>query len=146
MILKIFSPKNSANQLAFLTQNKAKLCKILIITLFFLEKNAIFCRNMSKIAENCDHNIDPRIFKDLYNTFFDAKHHNKLQIMVQNHGKYYQQIYVDQFPKLGDPDRRRRAIGSFIKTRSSSSQVTIINIHSRLIPSPDLSASHRGQV
>jgi hypothetical protein len=27
---------------------------------FFLNKNAIFfLRNMSKIAENCDHNIDP---------------------------------------------------------------------------------------
>jgi hypothetical protein len=45
--------------LAFLTQNKAKLCKILIITLLF-EKNAIFCRKLAKIAENCDHNIDPR--------------------------------------------------------------------------------------
>jgi hypothetical protein len=33
-------------KLAFLTQNKAKICKILIITLVF-EKNAIF------FAENC---------------------------------------------------------------------------------------------
>jgi hypothetical protein len=41
MILKIFSPKNSAKKLAFLTQIKGKLCKILIITLVF-EKNAIF--------------------------------------------------------------------------------------------------------
>jgi hypothetical protein len=39
--------------LAFLTQNKAKLCKILIITLV-LKKNANF------FAENCDHNIGPR--------------------------------------------------------------------------------------
>jgi hypothetical protein len=54
MILKIFSPK----KLAFLTQNKAKLCKILVITLVF-EKNANFCRKLAKIAENCDHNIDP---------------------------------------------------------------------------------------
>jgi hypothetical protein len=30
----------------------------LIITLVF-EKNAIFCRKLAKIAENCDHNIDP---------------------------------------------------------------------------------------
>jgi hypothetical protein len=29
MIIKIFSPKNSAKKLAFLTPNKAKLCKIL---------------------------------------------------------------------------------------------------------------------
>jgi hypothetical protein len=42
----------------FLTQNMVKLCKHLIITLVF-EKNAIFCRKLSKIAENCDHNIDP---------------------------------------------------------------------------------------
>jgi hypothetical protein len=46
MILKIFSPKNAAKKLAFFTQNKAKLCKILIITLVF-EKNANF------FAENC---------------------------------------------------------------------------------------------
>jgi hypothetical protein len=50
MISKIF--------LAFLTQNKAKLCKLLIITLVF-EKNAIFCRKLSKIAKKCDHNIYP---------------------------------------------------------------------------------------
>jgi hypothetical protein len=46
MILKIFSPKNLAKKLTFLTQNKAKLWKILIITLIF-EKNANF------FAENC---------------------------------------------------------------------------------------------
>jgi hypothetical protein len=46
MIFKIFSPKNSEKKLAFLTQNKAKLCKMLIITLVF-EKNANF------FAENC---------------------------------------------------------------------------------------------
>jgi UDP-N-acetylglucosamine pyrophosphorylase len=42
--------------MAFLTQNKAKLFKNLIITLVF-EKNAIFS---PKIAENCDHKINPR--------------------------------------------------------------------------------------
>jgi hypothetical protein len=41
MILKIFSPKKLAKIFAFLTQNKAKLCKNLIITLVF-EKNANF--------------------------------------------------------------------------------------------------------
>jgi hypothetical protein len=41
MILKYFSPEKIAKKLAFLTQSKAKLCKILIITLVF-EKNAIF--------------------------------------------------------------------------------------------------------
>jgi hypothetical protein len=59
MIFKIFSPKMSAKKMAFLTQNKAKICKILIITLVF-EKNAnFFRRKLAKIAENCDHNIDP---------------------------------------------------------------------------------------
>jgi hypothetical protein len=56
--LNIFDKKFS-KKLAFLTQNKAKLWKILIITLVF-EKNANFFRQkLSKIAENCDHNIDP---------------------------------------------------------------------------------------
>jgi hypothetical protein len=41
MIFKIFSPKKSAKKLAFLTPSKAKLCKILIVTLVF-EKNANF--------------------------------------------------------------------------------------------------------
>jgi hypothetical protein len=48
MIFKIFSLNNSAKKLAVLTQNKAKLCKILIISLVF-EKNAIFS---PKIVEN----------------------------------------------------------------------------------------------
>jgi hypothetical protein len=47
--------------MAFLTQNKAKLCKILIITLFFLEKRQFFRRKLGQIAENCDHNIDPGV-------------------------------------------------------------------------------------
>jgi hypothetical protein len=56
--LKIFSPKNSAKKWRFFTQNKAKICEILIITWVF-EKNAnFFRRKLSKIAENCDHNID----------------------------------------------------------------------------------------
>jgi hypothetical protein len=48
MIFKIFSPKISAKKLAFLTQNKAKICEILIITLVF-EKNAnFFAENFRK--------------------------------------------------------------------------------------------------
>jgi hypothetical protein len=47
MILKIFSPKNSAKKLAFLTPNKAKICKILIITSVF-EKNANFLPKIGK--------------------------------------------------------------------------------------------------
>jgi hypothetical protein len=60
MILKIFSSKKIAKNLAFFTQNKAKLCKILTITLFFEKKRQFFRRKLSKIAENCDHNIDGR--------------------------------------------------------------------------------------
>jgi hypothetical protein len=70
MIFKIFSPKNSATKLALLTQNKAKICKLLIITLVF-EKNANFPpENCQKIAEN--HNIDPRLdfFLHFYVYFF----------------------------------------------------------------------------
>jgi hypothetical protein len=59
MILKIFSPKKFAKNLAFLTRNKAKFGKKFIITLVF-KKNANFFRpKLGKIAENCDHNIDP---------------------------------------------------------------------------------------
>jgi hypothetical protein len=58
MIFEIFSPKNFAKNWRFLLQNKAKLFNISIITLV-LEKNAIFCRKLAKIAENCDHNFDP---------------------------------------------------------------------------------------
>jgi hypothetical protein len=43
-----------------LTQNKGKLGKILIITLVFEENANFFRRKLAKIAENCDHNIDPR--------------------------------------------------------------------------------------
>jgi hypothetical protein len=55
MLFKIFSPK----KLAFFTQNKAKICKIVIITLAFEKKRQFFSRKLAKIAENCDHNIDP---------------------------------------------------------------------------------------
>jgi hypothetical protein len=57
MILKIFSSKKIETKLAFLTHNKSKM---LIITLV-LRKRQIFRRKLAKIAENCDHNIDPRL-------------------------------------------------------------------------------------
>jgi hypothetical protein len=63
MILKIFSPKNFKKRLAFLTQNKGKFKKKFNITLVF-EKNAIFAEKVGKIAENCDHNIDPCVCKN----------------------------------------------------------------------------------
>jgi hypothetical protein len=47
-LLNIFAEK-FGKKLAFLTQNKAKLCKNVIITLVF-EKNAIFCRKSQTIV------------------------------------------------------------------------------------------------
>jgi hypothetical protein len=45
-------------KVAFLTQNKAKLCKKIDHNIGFREK-LNFCGKLLKIAENCDHNIDP---------------------------------------------------------------------------------------
>jgi hypothetical protein len=59
MIFRIFSPKKFANILAFFALTTANFCKNLIITLIF-EKTPIFCRKLAKIAENCDHKINPR--------------------------------------------------------------------------------------
>jgi hypothetical protein len=58
---KIFSPKNSAKKLAFLTRNKAELCKKFDHNIGFWEKRHFFRQKLSKIAENCDHNIGPRL-------------------------------------------------------------------------------------
>jgi hypothetical protein len=58
----IFAEKFSENIGPFLTENNV-LAKIVIITLVY-EKNAkFFCRKWVKIAENCDHNIDPYLDK-----------------------------------------------------------------------------------
>jgi hypothetical protein len=48
MIFKIFLPKKIGKKLAFLTQNKAKLCKILIMTLVFEKKANFFAENCQK--------------------------------------------------------------------------------------------------
>jgi hypothetical protein len=53
MILKIFSPKAFVKILAFLLKLLLVFAKIVIITL-------VFEKNLAKIAENCDHNINPR--------------------------------------------------------------------------------------
>jgi hypothetical protein len=59
MIFKIFSPKTLAKKLTFFSQTTASFCKVGIVTLVF-KKNAKFFRPKSgKIAENCDHKIDP---------------------------------------------------------------------------------------
>jgi hypothetical protein len=58
-ILKIFSLKNRR----FLLKNTAEFCEKWIITLVFLRKTQFFRRTLAKIADNCDHNIDPYDFR-----------------------------------------------------------------------------------
>jgi hypothetical protein len=48
MILKIFSPKKSAKKLAFLSQNKAKFCKILTTTLVLEKQRQFFSPKIVK--------------------------------------------------------------------------------------------------
>jgi hypothetical protein len=56
--LNIFSEK-IGKKFAFLTQNKAELhMQKFDHNIVFLEKRHFFCRKLSKIAENCGHNID----------------------------------------------------------------------------------------
>jgi hypothetical protein len=59
MILKIFSPKNLAKISSFFAQTAATFCKNLIATLVFVKKRQFYRLKLAKIAENCDHNIDP---------------------------------------------------------------------------------------
>jgi hypothetical protein len=70
LFFNIFAEKFSEKM--FLTQNKGKLCKILIITLVF-EKNANFftenCRKSQKIVTN---NIDPRLGNCLRESVFSS--------------------------------------------------------------------------
>jgi hypothetical protein len=59
MILKIFSQKKIAKKLAFLTQNTLNYANFLSKH-WIMRKTPFFRRKLAKIAENCDHNIDPR--------------------------------------------------------------------------------------
>jgi hypothetical protein len=58
MILKIFLPKN-LECWRFLLKLLLVFTKNVIITLVFEKKSQFFRRKLAKIAENCDHNIDP---------------------------------------------------------------------------------------
>jgi hypothetical protein len=66
VMIKKISTKNLRKNLCFFCSNHRLFCKNLVITMVF-EKNAHFFRRKSaKIAENCDHNIDPcLLFKNL---------------------------------------------------------------------------------
>jgi hypothetical protein len=55
---KYFPPKMA--EIGVSDSNRAKLCKNLMITLVFEKKRHFLRRKLSKIAEICYHNIDPR--------------------------------------------------------------------------------------
>jgi hypothetical protein len=60
MIFKIFSPNNSAKEWRFWHRTKlnyATFCS----WHWFSRKRQFFRRKLSKIADNCDHNIEPRL-------------------------------------------------------------------------------------
>jgi hypothetical protein len=62
-ILKIFSPKHLAKKWRFLLKlHPASFCENVITTKYiFSRKTPIFYRRkLAKIAEHCDHNIEPR--------------------------------------------------------------------------------------
>jgi hypothetical protein len=65
IILKIFSPKIFAKKYAFFEQYAASFAK-LDHNIGFQEKRQFFPR---KMAENCDHNIDPCFLNNLKHFF-----------------------------------------------------------------------------
>jgi hypothetical protein len=60
MVFKKNSAKNLAKILAFFVQITASFCKKTYRNIGFWEKRQFFRWKLAKIAENCDHNIDPR--------------------------------------------------------------------------------------
>jgi hypothetical protein len=74
IIFKIFFAKKFAkNGVLYLNYRYVVFFyKYLIITLVF-EKSVIFCRKLAKIAENCDHSIDP---SNLTLTYFLGSNRN----------------------------------------------------------------------
>jgi hypothetical protein len=69
----IFAEKN-CEKMAFLTHNKAKLCKIFDHNVGFWENAIFLAEKLSKVAENCDHNIDPcnRKFLSVFTEFVQS--------------------------------------------------------------------------
>jgi hypothetical protein len=61
---QIFSPKNLAKILAFFAQTTPSFLQKMIMTLVFEKSANFFRRKLAKIAENCDHNIDPCLEKN----------------------------------------------------------------------------------
>jgi hypothetical protein len=52
-------PKKLAKILAFFAHSTASFCKKIDHNIGFCEKRQFVRRKLAKIAENCDHNIDP---------------------------------------------------------------------------------------
>jgi hypothetical protein len=59
--LNFFAEKFSDKNWRFLLKLLLVFAKIVIITLVFEKKRQFFHRKLGKIAENCVHNIDPRL-------------------------------------------------------------------------------------
>jgi hypothetical protein len=60
MIWKNIFAEKFTKTLAFFAQTNARFCKSCDHNIGFWEKRQFFRRKLSKIAENCDRNIDPR--------------------------------------------------------------------------------------
>jgi hypothetical protein len=75
MILKnIFVEIFGGENMGVFAQTNASFLKKLIITLVFEKIANFFRRKLAKIAENCDHNIDPCLpGVDLTNLHFSPK-------------------------------------------------------------------------
>jgi hypothetical protein len=64
----------------------------MIITLVF-EKNANFCQKSAKIAENCDHNIDPNFKKKMdHDSFLKEKRQFIRRNLAENRRKFLSEI------------------------------------------------------
>jgi hypothetical protein len=59
MIFKIFSPKIGKTTVVFYSK-QSQIMQKFDNNIGFWEKRQFFRRKFPKIAENCDHNIDPR--------------------------------------------------------------------------------------
>jgi hypothetical protein len=58
MIFKIFSPKK-LRKIGVFDSKQSYIMHIFYHNIGFWEKRQFFRRKLAKIAENCDHNIDP---------------------------------------------------------------------------------------
>jgi hypothetical protein len=103
--LKIFTPKN------FATQFVAFLLRILLCSFFdcfFKEKHKIFRRKLVKIAQNCDHNIDPSS-SDICTTIFSLRE-NRCHPSL----KYLEPIFIKNSTSLPNLVRPQRSSSLYV--------------------------------